>query len=236
MCTYETLSVHVFECDLEECFAKMRYGRFYNPEEDCDIKLTRAEQELFADEEASSRNIYDEGVQVYDVRKRNIRDIKNNPRVTLPKPLSGHEEAMIACVQADFMRIFNEYMAKNCGEAGNIKTPNLTIAQLRGLRSLLKRIRAREIMVVPTDKSGKLMVVNWSVYVRNMEKIIGSDREVGWAEVGPTQDRMNGHVSLWIKMTKYGDDWNQTQRIREAMIRHGECVPPPVWSPQRSQA
>ena len=100
MCTYEILSVHVFECDIEECMAKMRYSKMNDPDSDfSDIKLSKSEQELFADEEASCRNIYNEGVKIFDVRKRNIRDIKNNPRVTLPKALTSHEEATIACVQ-----------------------------------------------------------------------------------------------------------------------------------------
>ena len=43
-------------------------------------------------------------------------------------------------------------------------------------------------MVVPTDKSGKLSVVNWSVYCASMAKVIGADSQVGWAEVRPKLD------------------------------------------------
>ena len=37
---------------------------------------------------------------------------------------------------------------------------------------------------------------------------------------------MNGHVSAWLKFTNTGQNWDQSQRIREAMIKHGQCVPP----------
>ena len=165
-------------------------------------------------------------VKIYDVRKKNIRDIKQNPRITLPRALSNHEEAVIACVKSDMMEICKDYMAKSCDEQGRVKQPNLSKQELRGLRSLLKRVKNREVVVIASDKSGKLTIVHWDIYVSNMMKIIGNDRVVGWAEVGPTQDRMNGHCSMWLKFTNMGTDWDQQQRIREALLRYGHCVPP----------
>ena len=229
MCTYEILSEHIFEVDIEECMAKYRMSILqngYNESNDADVELTSAEKDLFANLEAETRNPYDEVVRIYDVRKKNIRDIKQNPRITLPRALTGPEEAVIACVKQDMSEIYREYVAKNCDEKGRITKPNLSSKELRGLRSLLKRIQNREVMVIPSDKSGKLTVVSWDLYIQNMQKIIGQDKAVGWSEVGPTQARMNGHCSMWLKMTSMGSDWDQAQRIREALLRYGECVPP----------
>jgi hypothetical protein len=229
MCTYEILSKHIFEVDIEECMAKYRMSILqngYNESNDEDVELTSLEKDLFADVEAETRNTYDEVVRIYDVRKKNIRDIKQNPRITLPRALTGPEEAVIACVKQDMSEIYREYLAKNCDEKGRITQPNLSSKELRGLRSLLKRIKNREVMVLPSDKSGKLTVVSWDIYIQNMQKIIGEDKAVGWSEVGPTQARLNGHCSMWLKMTSMGSDWNQAQRIREALLRYGECVPP----------
>ena len=226
---YEAMTTHAYEVDIEECMAKLRYSRITDPigtEDDSEFELTAAESDLFADIGVEARNVYDEGVLIYDVRKKNISDIKNNPRLTLPKPLSGHEEAIISCLKSDFMEIFKSYLADNCDEKGKIKAANLTKSQLRGLRSLLRRIANRDIMVVPTDKSGKLAAINWSVYCASMNRQIGADCLVGWSEVGPTQDNMNGHVSAWLKFTNTGQNWDQSQRIREGMIKHGQCVPP----------
>ena len=79
----------------------MQYSRFSNPigteDESGEIELSAEEVDLFADIGVEDRNVYDEGVLIYDVRKKNISDIKNNPCLTLPRPLSGHEEAKI-CV------------------------------------------------------------------------------------------------------------------------------------------
>ena len=74
--------------------------------------------------------------------------------------------------------IYREYVAKNCDEKGRITKPNLSSKELRGLRSLLKRIQNREVMVIPSDKSGKLTVVSWDLYIQNMQKIIGQDKAV----------------------------------------------------------
>ena len=83
------------------------------------------------------RRVY---LYIYDVRKKNISDIKNNPRLTLPRPLSGHEEAIISCLKSDFQASFKSYVADNCDKNGKIKTTNLTKSQLRGPKSLLRRI------------------------------------------------------------------------------------------------
>ena len=82
MCTYEILSEHVFEVDVEECMAKYRMSIHLNGNIDeagnDDVELTAAEIDLFADIEAETRNPYNEMVMIYDVRKKNIRDIKQN--------------------------------------------------------------------------------------------------------------------------------------------------------------
>ena len=101
--------------------AKLRYSRFFDligTEEESadDIELTAKEVDLFANIGVEARNVYDEGVLIYDVRKKNISYIKNNPRLTLPRPLAGNEEAMISCVKSDFQEIF-----KFCDENGKIK-------------------------------------------------------------------------------------------------------------------
>ena len=80
------------------------------------VELTAEEKDLFADVEVEGRNVYDKEVLIYHVRKKNIQDIKNNLRLTLPSPLSAHEEAAIYIQQ-----IFNEWVAKNWdGDGKNI--------------------------------------------------------------------------------------------------------------------
>ena len=51
-----------------------------------------------------------------------------------------------------------------------------------------------------------------------MNRVIGADSQVGWAEVGPTQDNMNGHVSSWLEFSRTGQNWDQAQRICESMM------------------
>ena len=82
----------------------------------------------------------------------------------MPRPLSGNEEAVIACVKSDMQQIYKDYMASSCDEKGRIKQPNLSKQELRGLRSLLKRIKDREVMVLPPDKSGKLLLLVGYLY------------------------------------------------------------------------
>ena len=108
----------------------MQYSRFSNligtEDESGEIELSAEEVDLFADIGVEDRNVYDEGVLIYNVRKKNISDLKNNPCITLPRQLSVHEEAMISCLKSDFQVIFKSYVADNCDENGKIKGTNLT--------------------------------------------------------------------------------------------------------------
>ena len=70
----------------------------YSDSIDEDVELTSTEKDMFADLEAETNNTYDEVVRIYDVRKKNICDIKQNSQITLPRALIGPEEAVIACV------------------------------------------------------------------------------------------------------------------------------------------
>ena len=61
---------------------KMRYSRFTDPigteDESDEFELTAAEVDQFVDVGVEAKNVYDEGVIIYDLRKKNISNIKTN--------------------------------------------------------------------------------------------------------------------------------------------------------------
>ena len=83
-------------------------------------------------------------------------------RVTLPKPLPINEEALLELRRELHKKIYDEHRAAftKIGE----QISNMTEEELQGLRSLLKRIRAGEILIIKTDKSGKVVITSVEDY------------------------------------------------------------------------
>ena len=143
----------------------------------------------------------------------------------LPKPISAKEEAFLEVRNEGFRGIFNNHSKERCGKDG--KQPlNLTPSQQLGLKSLKKRIKDHKILVVPTDKSGRFAIVTPEAYEAMGRVHTDKDWEVGPEVVADTQEILNGHVSMLLKGFGVGQNWNQTDWIRESTICHDRNVPP----------
>ena len=53
---------------------------------------------------------------------------------------------------------FKEYVRLNCEKDGRQKR-NLSVAEMRGLKSLKKRVREGQIVVLPTVKTGRFCIM-----------------------------------------------------------------------------
>ena len=109
--------------------------------------------------------------------------------MTLPKPLPVQEEALIEIRREIHNRIYKEHR-KNFTIDGD-QIDNLDEKEIRGLRSILKRIRAGELIVIKTDKSGKFCIVSVEDYLKLGEAHTKKDREISRREVMETEKILN---------------------------------------------
>ena len=86
--------------------------------------------------------------------------MKENARVTLPKPAKEIHVAAIEIRRRNIKKTVEEYKERECNGTGNQK-PNLTKNEKAGLISLQKRIKAGEIIIMQTYKSSKLAKQMW---------------------------------------------------------------------------
>ena len=189
--------------------------------------ITEEEQERFDTIEAESRQIFDPINKTLDMRKRRVTDLKENSRVTLPKPLPASDEAKINVRREKYESVFNTYAEEHCSEDGAQRS-NLSQAQRNGLRKLQKRVQDGEIIVMMTDKSGKMAVADVESYLDMGKVHTSKDKEVGEAEVKKTQKLYNGHVSMWLKFLNMGADWEHEDRMRESCLQQS-CVVPAMY-------
>ena len=223
MAIYEKLSEEDFRTELEISLAKYRWTKTEmnqtRLEEEEKEEITDEEKELFDEIEAKCRVTYDPSTNNLDLRKKRVTDLKENTKVHLPKPLPTHQEAITAVRREKWLEEHSKYERENCDENGNQKS-NLSAAQQRGLKKLRKRIKEGEIIVVKTDKSGKLAVVAVEDYIKMGEIHTSNDKEVDEEKSKEIQRKLNGNVSMWLKITNIGEDWNHGDRFRETCINH----------------
>ena len=114
-------------------------------------------------------------------------------------------------------RVFWEIKKKICNEKGQ-QTSNLTGEEEEGIKSLRKRIEEEDLIVMKTDKSGKFAVTNRENYERLGEAHTGKDRKIEDEEAREKERVINGHTSMWIKMTCLGEAHNHEDRARESKL------------------
>ena len=164
------------------------------------------------------RLVYDEEDKSLQFSRKRETDIKGNSRVIFPgegKDLS--RESVLEMVRVELLGEFRTYVENKCSKKGE-QASNLNAAEKRGLKSLKKRIQDSEIVVLPTDKSGRFAIITRKTYERAGEKHTSKDKEVSFEDIRETQKEINGNISMLIKFFKLGNVWNQTDRVRETMI------------------
>ena len=191
--------------------------------------------------EAETRSIFDWKMKKMNFAKRRTTDLKGNSRVFFPKKaMSWEVESNLQTLRTVMMAQFKQYTSENCGEGG-VQKSNLTPSQARGLKSLRKRVKEGELVVIPTDKSGNLAVLSRSTYLKAGLSHTKNDKEVTWSEVRESQRELNGHVSMLVKTFKIGSHWKHGFRVRETMMGENQSVCPlsllykdhKGWSPSK---
>ena len=236
-CIFTDLTMENFETDLEECILKIKWDLMASDKEkapgledlalevllgkDTCMEIDAEREEEMEVQEAMTRNPFNPGDKSFNLAKRRVTDLKGNSRVHFPrKPRSLEEESALETMRMELKSLFSNYVTNNC-KGGHKQVSNLSQSQLKGLKSLRKRVGDGELVIVPTDKSGNLAVMSQSTYLAAGLKHTKNDIEVGWEVIKESQKELNGHVSMLIKFFKIGSYWEHGPRIRETMMGEG---------------
>ena len=183
-------------------------------------KLRDTEELRIEEEEARSRQTFDPINKIFDDRKRRVTDLKECSRVTLPKPLPVCEESLIEMRRNLHDKLYKEHLTKNTklGE----QLANLSEKEIRGLRSILRRIKLGELLVIKTDKSGKFCVVSVEDYLEMGKVHTDKDKEVKRKDVIEIEKILNGHSISWVKMFSTGLDHGHVDRVMSSKTTRSE--------------
>ena len=104
----------------------------------------------------------------------------------------------------------------------NQECDNLTESERRGLSKLRKRIQKGEIVVVKTDKSGKLAVMEKEKYRIMGLKGCLEDRKIDRQELLKIEKKLNDHTRMLLKVFNAGESHNHLTRITNSKIVNSE--------------
>ena len=81
-------------------------------------------------------------------------DLKNNTKVIFPKKRDFQTESKFELMRIEIIGVFMKNMREQFDELGR-QTSNLRKNEAAGLKSLGTRMKEGELVVMPTDKTGK---------------------------------------------------------------------------------
>ena len=222
----DKLNVEEIKVELAMCSTKLRWEIRKESDEkldDDEEKPTEEEKDHYDELEAEARQPFNPVKKSLDMRCRKVTDLKENSKIYLPKPLEIKEEAKISIRQERFEKIAKDYIEEKCTEKGEQET-NLTQSQKRGISKINKRVKNKELVIMLTDKSGKLAVTTMENYIEMGRVHTENDIEICEKDVEETEKTVNGHVSMWLKIGGFGENWRHESRMRESTIQHSKTV------------
>ena len=128
---------------------------------------------------AQTRMAYDDDKQTWNANGLRVTDYKGNSRVIFPKALPLADEQKLEVLRLELLHQYRSWVRDNCNHQGDQKM-NLTGEEQRGLKSLRRRMKEGELVILPTDKSGRFAVMTMETYLRAGQVHTKGDRVIGW--------------------------------------------------------
>ena len=101
---------------------------------------------------------------------------------------------------------------------------NLTEEQEKGLKTLKKKTQNEEIVILKTDKSGKLCLATVEEYIRMGNEHAGKDAPIGRKEIEEMENQINGHSIAWVKMHGTGANNGHRNRVIDSKITRSKNI------------
>ena len=98
---------------------------------------------------------------------------------------------------------------------------NLSKSEQQGLKSLLKRIKAGEIVVTQSDKSSRMCVLTPEQYLKSGKVHTDNDLEINWEKVKTLQNQVNSTVWWLSKILNHARDTDEERMQRN--IQNNNC-------------
>ena len=198
-------------------------------------------------DEDMTRQIYHPFEKAFDYGNRRVTDIPECSEVRLPKPVDQKYESEMSIIREIIMKEFWSYkkeIEKEITDNWRDKTDkdrlkeklrsnqeymNLNKSERKGLFKLRKRIKDGNIIVVKTDKSGKLVLMKKEDYIKIGVKDNVDDKLLERKEARDIQKKINNHTKMICKALNAGENHGHLTRIIRSKVTKSENVAPKYY-------
>ena len=166
----------------------------------------------------ASKRVFDVEGGTVDFKKKQVTAMVTCKRITVPEAAENQKETKIQVLVNNLEDVLRKGMKEEarCLRAGNPVKSTMTESALRGRARLLEREKAGELVLVCSDKSGKLYPMSKELYRRCMEPHIAGDSVHTRADVSKAENEFNGAARQVLRAFKFGEDWQQESRFVSA--------------------
>ena len=124
----------------------------------------------------------------------------------LPRAQSAEKESKLEVLRVELQNEHEEWVKTHC-DCKSKQLQNLTKDEIEGLKSIRLRLVNGELVVLPTDKSGRFALMTMATYIKAGEIHIKEDKEMTVNDLKKNQKHLNGHVSMILKVFGAGASW-----------------------------
>ena len=128
--------------------------------------------------------------------RRRVTDMPTNRDIRIPDPAEPNIETVLDNISCKVITVANNYIKNKCDNKGNILHRNLKPDEQRGLRSLMKKVREKELIVQKTDKGGDLALNSTENYLDSLRPHFQSDPDLSWDDHAKLESELNASLPV----------------------------------------
>ena len=157
-----------------------------------------------------------------------VSDLPTNREVRLPEPLETSEESKLLSFKVEVLESVKKYIQENCSESGRQEV-NISQDELEGIKSLRRRIKDEDLVIMETDKSKKLSIMTKENYVLSTDPHTNDDLTITNEDLRHIEKTLNGHALQFSRACLISYNQGDFVRVKRAMV-NDSINPPPLRS------
>ena len=198
---YEKVDKEKCHAEIEKSLAKLRWERLGKKSEGTELPEEKVEWK-------------NAETGCMDFRLLRSTDLPFNSRVIVPQPMDDETEVAMQ----NMKRKLNTCVSTYIEASSRSNTTNLSKEQRKGLASLIRRKKDKEIIIFETDKSKRFSCDTPENYKLLGETHTQNDEEIDTATKNMYEKLLNANCGMWLRMLRAGKKTNQYERIRGSML------------------
>ena len=176
-------------------------------------------------EQQDEKEVFRPEERKMEFSRRRVTDMPTNRFVHIPNPTGPEVETVLDNISSRVNSVVKAFIREKCDQKGNIHEKNLSQQQQRGLKSLAKRVKLKELVVQKTDKGGDLAINTPENYIETMRPHFESDPDLTWENHEKLEAELNACTIQFARVLRVGAKWGHWPRVKSAVTSHLGPIP-----------